>query len=167
METNRLIESAVSSMSFNSFSHNEAENYDAGAVIDTALVKPTILLVEDNKLIRLCMCRYIHELNCTVVTAEDGEEALERYHSSQPDIILLDIQLPKISGIDVCRTIREEEKNNRLPIVALTGFGDIVEDVCRDAGVDDFFVKPIEPDVLKQLLHRWLPEYRDVIREIS
>ncbi len=129
-------------------------------------LNPTILLVEDNELIQLCHRKFCEQLNCHVITAFNALEALELYHSLKPDLILLDICLPHISGTDVCRLIRQQEKNTRIPIIAVTAHGDEAEEECRTGGLDDFVTKPLLPDALKKLLHQWLPQYRSVIDEV-
>lgn len=130
--------------------------------------KPTILLVEDNDLIQLTHRKYCELFNCFVVTASDGLQALTLYHTAKPHLILLDIQLPKMSGFDVCRVIRaQEEKEKRIPIIAVTGFGDEVENECRAAGMDGYVVKPLMPDDIKNLLHKWLPDFQSIIYKVK
>jgi CheY-like chemotaxis protein len=161
METlNHLVEKAV--FSANLKPHQTFVHKD----IKRAMEKPIILLIEDNPIIQLCHRKYLEQLNCQVLIASDGLQALELY-KSQPHLILLDIGLPKMSGFDVCRAIRAQEKINHIPIIAVTAFGDAVSNECHAAGVDDFATKPITKEELMKLLCRWLPVYRDVITTIK
>ncbi len=89
----------------------------------------------------------------TPAPAHDGLEALELAESFQPDVILLDIGLPKLNGFDTCRRIREQPWGKNIIIVAVTGWGQ--EDDRRrsqDAGFDHHMVKPVDPHLLMKLL---------------
>lgn len=85
----------------------------------------------------------------TVVTAVDGRQALQRWESEKPDLVILDVMLPKVSGLDICRKIRSESS---VPVIMLTA-RDQDEDVVHglDLGADDYIVKPFSH---KQLLAR-------------
>jgi CheY-like chemotaxis protein len=86
-------------------------------------------------------------------TAFDGLEAVEAAEKFKPDLVLLDIGLPKLNGFEACRRIRTEPWSQGMKLVALTGWGQ-EEDRSRasDAGFDGYMVKPVEHAALKQLL---------------
>ena len=85
--------------------------------------------------------------------ALDGVEAVEAAAAFQPDLILLDIGLPKLNGYEAAQRIRQERGNDSLVIVALTGWGQESDrQKSRDAGFDGHLVKPVEFSVLKKLL---------------
>jgi CheY-like chemotaxis protein len=87
--------------------------------------------------------------------AFDGQEAIDRAEEVRPDVILLDLGLPKISGYDVCRRIREKPWGSNVTVIALTGWGqDTDRRKTRDAGFDHHIVKPIEHSRLLELLAR-------------
>lgn len=119
-------------------------------------MKPVILLVEDNDAIRGAFSILLSESGYEVRTAASGNDALTIAGRGGVDLVLLDIGLPDISGLDVARTLRGEERTKRLPIVALTGRAlELDAQACRQAGCTDFLTKPIDTE---QLLRR-IPGY--------
>ncbi|MBI3752007.1 MAG: response regulator transcription factor [Chloroflexi bacterium] len=101
-----------------------------------------ILLVEDDASIREIVALGLRAIGFDVVTAADGTSGLERWQASDPDLVLLDVMLPGLDGLAVCREIR---RTSTVPIVMLTARGDTV-DVVRglEAGADDYVRKPFE-----------------------
>jgi CheY-like chemotaxis protein len=88
-----------------------------------------------------------------VSTAYDGASALERAREQRPDVVLLDIGLPRIDGFEVARRLRQEHPDHPMLLVALTGYGqerDLVR--IRDAGFDHHILKPLRLETLEQLL---------------
>ncbi|MDD5568263.1 MAG: response regulator [Candidatus Omnitrophica bacterium] len=111
-----------------------------------------ILIVDDDPDIRDVLKLTLSEENYEILEAGDGEEALKVIHDNQPDLILLDYKIPKIDGREVCRRIKNDLLLRHLPIIMVTGKGDISDKVDGiDAGADDYVVKPFEP---KELLAR-------------
>ena len=111
-----------------------------------------ILIVDDDPDIRDVLKLTLSEENYEILEAGDGEEALKIVHDNQPDLILLDYKIPKIDGREVCRRIKKDLLLRHLPIIMVTGKGDINDKVNGiDAGADDYVVKPFEP---KELLAR-------------
>ncbi|MBP7836294.1 MAG: response regulator [Candidatus Omnitrophica bacterium] len=111
-----------------------------------------ILIVDDDPDIRDVLKLTLSEENYEILEAGDGEEALRVIRSIQPDLILLDYKIPKIDGREVCRRIKKDLLLRHLPIIMVTGKGDISDKVDGiDAGADDYVVKPFEP---KELLAR-------------
>jgi len=111
-----------------------------------------ILIVDDDPDIRDVLKLTLSEENYELLEACDGEEALKIIHEIQPDLILLDYKIPKVDGREVCRRIKKDLLLRHLPIIMVTGKGDISDKVDGiDAGADDYVVKPFEP---KELLAR-------------
>jgi len=111
-----------------------------------------ILIVDDDPDIRDVLKLTLSEEKYEILEACDGEEALKIIHNNQPDLILLDYQIPKIDGREVCRRIKKDLLLRHLPIIMVTGKGDINDKVVgMDAGADDYVVKPFEP---KELMAR-------------
>ncbi len=110
-----------------------------------------VLVVEDSKVTMKVLCNYLGRMSITPLTAETGAAALDIYHREQPDIILLDAQLPDIDGFDVALKIRALEKaEDWTAIIFLTSM-DKDEDLARgiEVGGDDYLMKPISEIVLK------------------
>jgi len=119
--------------------------------------KPKILLVEDDYVVQLVHSKFLTSLGCEICLAQNAEEALSMY-SDQYDLILLDIGLPDVSGLDISVAIRNQAGTKHMPIIALTGFGDIIQKECDKVGIDEIAIKPIPANELRKLLSRWLPE---------
>ena len=111
-----------------------------------------ILVVDDDPDIRDILKLTLSEENYEVLEAGDGEETLKIIGTKPLDLVLLDYKIPKIDGREVCRRIKKDLLLRHLPIIMLTGKGDINDKVGGiDAGADDYIVKPFEP---KELLAR-------------
>ncbi len=111
---------------------------------DTHLPSSCVLVVDDNAQNVELMQAYLETLNCTVHTAGDGIEALALVPRVKPDLILLDIMMPRMSGFEVCRRLKADPKTRDIPILmvtALNELGDIERGV--ESGTDDFLTKPI------------------------
>ncbi len=100
----------------------------------------TILVVEDEPTLRETLVEALEVDGFRVTAAGDGRSALERFRADHPDLVLLDLMLPEISGIDVCRMIRAESS---VPIIMLTARGSEVDKVVGlELGADDYITKP-------------------------
>jgi PAS domain S-box-containing protein len=120
----------------------------------------TILIAEDNAFNMLLIKAIVSKIIPTakVVEAENGKQALTLWESEQPDLILMDMQMPTMGGVEATIKIREQEhKNQHTPIVALTA-GALQEekDKCLEAGMDDFLTKPIEFEKLEKVIIKLL-----------
>jgi DNA-binding response OmpR family regulator len=109
----------------------------------------TILIVDDDPSIRKFVRANLEARGYSVVLAADGDEAIKSVEKELPDLIILDIMMPKIDGFEVCRQIREWSK---IPILMLSAREDETDKVrCLDCGADDYLTKPFS---LKELLSR-------------
>jgi CheY-like chemotaxis protein len=105
---------------------------------------PTVLVVDDNQQNLELLQAYLEDLDCETVPARDGVEALEIIGRKAPDLILLDVMMPKMSGFEVCKRMKNDPKTTDIPIImvtALNEFGDIERGI--DSGTDDFISKPV------------------------
>ncbi len=102
-----------------------------------------VLIVDDEPNIREVVGLYLRRDGHTIVSATDGEEALEVFHESEPDLVVLDLMLPKMSGLEVCRRMRA---GRRVPLIMLTARGEEEERIVGlSLGADDYVVKPFSP----------------------
>jgi DNA-binding response OmpR family regulator len=109
----------------------------------------TILVVDDEPTLRETLAEALQADGLRVVTAADGREALERFRAHPPDLVLLDLMLPQVSGIDVCRIMRRE---SAVPIIMLTAKDSEIDKVVGlELGADDYVTKPFS---LRELLAR-------------
>ena len=105
--------------------------------------KRRILLVEDEPDIIKTVGKRLEISGYEVLVAMDGEQGLEKAKLGQVDIIILDLMLPKMSGYDVCKTLKMDTKYKHIPIIIFTGKGqDMDERVCRELGANAYIDKP-------------------------
>jgi DNA-binding response OmpR family regulator len=124
----------------------------------------TVLVVEDESSIASFVALYLKNAGYAVRTAANGGEALTEVASAQPALIVLDLMLPDIDGIEVCRRIR---KNSDVPILMLTARDEDVDKIIGlEVGADDYLTKPFNPRELvarvKSILRRATPERRQI-----
>ena len=113
------------------------------------MAKETILVVEDEEDIRELLKYNLEKEGYQVFGAATGEEALQAVRRRRPDLILLDLMLPGIDGLEVCRRIKSEPQARHLPIVMLTAKGEETDIVTGlELGADDYVTKPFSPRVL-------------------
>lgn len=116
----------------------------------------SILLVEDNQINQLVAQNILAKLNCKVTLANDGQDALDALQTNRFDLILMDVQMPVMDGLEATRRIRKMEFEGKIPhqwIIAMTANamqGD--RDICLQAGMDDYISKPIQPKDLREKL---------------
>ncbi|MFT5201475.1 MAG: two-component system response regulator MprA [Candidatus Aldehydirespiratoraceae bacterium] len=111
---------------------------------------PTILIAEDDRRVRESLDRALGLEGYNVLTASDGARALELHQECSPDLLLLDVSMPNVDGLTVCRTVRS--KGDDTPILMLTARHEVDDRVAGlDAGADDYLVKPF---ALEELLAR-------------
>ncbi|SDT47537.1 DNA-binding response regulator, OmpR family, contains REC and winged-helix (wHTH) domain [Streptomyces sp. TLI_053] len=129
----------------------------------TAAGHPRILIVEDDEVIREATRMALERYGFPVATAADGLEGLEMFHAVRPDLVLLDVMLPLLDGVGLCRRIREE---SQLPILMMSARTDPVDVVSGlEAGADDYVVKPFESAVLVARIRTVLRRVRVVPAE--
>ena len=104
----------------------------------------TILVVDDNQQNLELLLAYLEDIDCKTLAAEDGVKALEMVAKHMPDLILLDVMMPKMSGFEVCKRLKNDPATTDIPVImvtALSEFGDIERGI--DSGTDDFLSKPV------------------------
>lgn len=126
-----------------------------------------ILIADDNQPNRELLEAYLADLDCQIEHAADGQETLAKVRSFQPDLILLDVMMPKLSGFEVCQQLKSDPSTSRIMILMVTALnepGDIERAV--RAGTDDFLSKPINKIELLKRVENML-KLKDVTDELE
>jgi CheY-like chemotaxis protein len=118
---------------------------------------PKVLVVDDTNDNLVLISLAVQEMNCRVVTAVNGEDALAVALLAEPQLILMDIAMPKLDGIEATRLIRQQEKLKDVPVVILSAFDtESFRQKAIEAGVDGYFTKPVDFDRLRQFIQKLL-----------
>lgn len=100
-----------------------------------------VLVVDDKKYVRDLLNTFLTTRGYRAIVASNGEEAIELAKSESPNVILLDVKMPGIDGIETCRMLRAQEQTRFIPVIMVTGFG-ITKIEATEAGADDIIFKP-------------------------
>jgi len=120
--------------------------------------KGTVLYIEDNEQNYYLVSVLLKTQDYRIVWAQDGREGIEKALESNPDLILLDIQLPVMDGYEVARQLRSNPELNKVPIIAVTSYamsGD--REKALSAGCNGYIEKPIDPDTFLAQVNKYLP----------
>ena len=129
--------------------------------------KPRILIADDNQANVELLEAYLAEIDCEIAIAADGQETIEQVAAFPPDVLLLDVMMPKLSGFEVCRQLKEDPQTSKIMILmvtALNEFGDIERAV--DVGTDDFLSKPVQKFELLKRVENMI-RLKDVTDEVE
>jgi two-component system, OmpR family, response regulator RpaB len=120
--------------------------------------KEKVLVVDDEASIRRILETRLSMIGYDVVTAADGEEALDVFRKTGPNLVVLDVMMPKLDGYGVCQELRKESD---VPIIMLTALGDVADRITGlELGADDYVVKPFSPKELEARI-------RSVLRRVG
>jgi two-component system, cell cycle response regulator DivK len=120
-----------------------------------------VLIIEDNEENMYLFGFILRKHGYEVIEAKDGIQGLDTAVRENPDLILLDIQLPQLDGYEVVRRLRKSNTHQNVPIIAITSFaltGD--KDKCLNVGCDDYMEKPIDPEKFISMVNRYKEEIK-------
>jgi len=135
-------------------SESRRNNLEHEGVIDGQVAQQRILVVEDELRIARVVSAYLQRDGYLVLQATDGRKALELARSEVPDLIVLDLMLPEISGWEVCRDLRQNSRTARIPIIMATARDEVADRIVGlELGADDYVVKPYDAKELVARVH--------------
>jgi CheY-like chemotaxis protein len=112
---------------------------------DKPLPPSKVLVVDDNPQNMELLCAYLEDVeNLTLIQAADGQEAMDLIGSENPDLLLLDVMMPKMSGFEVCRQIKSDPQTRDIQVVMVTALNEVGDhERAVDCGTDEFLTKPV------------------------
>jgi EAL domain-containing protein (putative c-di-GMP-specific phosphodiesterase class I)/DNA-binding response OmpR family regulator len=115
--------------------------------------RPVVLIADDNDDVVLLLTTYLKPLDCEILVARDGEEALSIAQTRMPDAVLLDVMMPRRSGWEVCQALKAVQRTSRIGVILVTGRGDVKDRLTGlQVGADDYLVKPFNRnEVVKRI----------------
>ena len=124
---------------------------------------PVVLIADDDDDVVLLLKTYLRPLGCQFLTARDGEEALAIAQTRLPDVVLLDVMMPKRSGWEVCQALKAVQRTARIAVVLVTGRGDVKDRLTGlQMGADDYLVKPFNKDEVTRRIQALIDRSRFV-----
>jgi two-component system, sensor histidine kinase and response regulator len=169
---NILIKPVTASMLFDSavevLGASSSKNYEVAAAPTAELGQirgARVLLVEDNELNREVALGLLEDAELAIDIAENGQVAVEKVGTNNYDLVLMDMQMPVMDGLDATRAIRLKPQFQSLPIIAMTA--NVMEsdrERCTEAGMNDHLAKPIDPEALSAALLRWIKPRGDAAK---
>ncbi len=128
-----------------------------------------VLVVDDDIVVRLMVRETLEEAGFLVEEAEDGDQAVSAVESLQPELVLLDIEMPGMDGYEVCRKLKADERTKDIPVIFLSA-KDEEDDVIRgfELGAVDYMSKPVSPEILKVRVRAQteLKRQRDLLKSL-
>lgn len=122
--------------------------------------KPCILIAEDFEENRIALKLILNHTGFDVIEAEDGRQAVEAVRRENPDLVLMDVTLPVIDGLQATREIRSDKKFERLPIIIVSAHdSDEIRRQAAEAGGSEYISKPVEIEELKKLIEDCLTQH--------
>jgi len=111
--------------------------------------KKKILIIEDEEDMLFAMTLQLQASNYEIITTKDGQEGLDKARKKKPDLIILDLMLPKMDGYKVCGMLKSDKKYMRIPIIMFTArASEVDKQLGRDVRADAYIVKPFDPRIL-------------------
>ncbi len=138
-------------------------NYEKHKSSSTIFQNTCVLLVEDNPINQMVATEILEAENITVVKACNGFEAIDTIKKQEFDIVLMDVQMPEMDGLETTQFIRKEMKNNHLPIIAMTAhamYGD--REKCIESGMNDYITKPIDQKELFKVMKKNIKKLKNI-----
>ena len=118
---------------------------------------PSVLIADDDPMIRGLLCQALELDNFRVAAAKDGLDTLEKIQAARPDVLVLDVMMPKLDGLAVCQRLRSVPATADLPIILLSGQAHLSKAEMLHTGARKYLPKPVAIDVLVASIYELLP----------
>jgi len=113
-------------------------------------LRPTLLIIDDSRMIHRLIAAWLKDDPVDCVFCDNGADGIQTAAKLQPDLILLDVDMPKQNGFDVCRLLKAESQTAKIPVIFLTAVSAVQEKISGlDLGADDYITKPFNPGELR------------------
>ncbi len=123
--------------------------------------KPLLLIADDDPELTGILLKRLQSIDCDIITATDGEKALEQVRKQRPDVVILDVMMPRKNGWEVCKAIRQDPETVRTGVVMLTGIGSSLNEMTSPLyGADEYLDKPFNFSELIFKIKRMLSNRR-------
>ena len=119
-------------------------------------MRKLILVAEDYKDVRRMMRQFLENKGFEVIVAHDGSQAVEKAVSEHPDLIIMDLAMPGMDGIQATQAIRSNDEISDIPILALTAYADFYDERARDVGCNDVIQKPVDFGKLEPIVNNYV-----------
>jgi CheY-like chemotaxis protein len=119
-------------------------------------MRKRVLVVEDYKDVRKMMRQFLENKGFDVIVAKDGAQAVEKAVLEHPDLIIMDLAMPGMDGIQATQEIRKHNELDDIPIVALTAYADFYDERARDVGCNDVIQKPVDFKKLEPIVNNYV-----------
>ena len=110
------------------------------------MIEKKILIVDDEEIVRRVLSSLLKKEGYEVIEAEDGEAGVELAKKEDPDVILMDLTMPRMGGLEACRLLKKDEKTKNIPVLVITALGGENKTEAINAGIDDFVSKPFDAE---------------------
>jgi len=130
--------------------------------------RPVVLIADDDEEVGLLLRTFLKPLDCEILTARDGEEALAVAQARMPDAVLLDVIMPKRSGWEVCQALKAVQRTSRIGVILVTGRGDVKDRLTGlQVGADDYLVKPFNRDEVTRRVQAVIDRSREAKPDVG
>lgn len=119
-------------------------------------MRKRVLVVEDYTDVRRMMRQFLEKKGFDVIVANDGSQAVEKAVAEHPDLIIMDLAMPGMDGIQATQAIRKHDELDDIPILALTAYADFYSERARDVGCNDVIQKPIDFKKLEPIVNNYV-----------
>ena len=124
-----------------------------------AIIPKKVMIIEDNQLNQRIADMIIKQLGHDTVQVFEGKKAFEIAKQEKPDLVILDIKMPDISGVEICKSLKADDELKNVPVIVVTSLSsdEDKEQIVKETGCDNYIAKPFFPDLFATTIGRYIP----------